>query len=79
MNERIKELIDKSYETAEFKYPRPVTFFNKEKFAELIVKECVAQIRKQPIGDEVLGGQHFKTVQLGETIATIEEHFGIKE
>ena len=50
-----------------------------EKFAELIVQECIGLIRKQSIGEEILGGQHFKTVQLGETIATITEHFGVEE
>lgn len=50
-----------------------------EKFAELIVRECVGLIRQQSIGEEVLGGQRYKTIQLGETIATITEHFGIEE
>ena len=50
-----------------------------EKFAELIVLECVSLIRKQSIGEEILGGQRYKTVQLGETIATITEYFGVEE
>ena len=54
-------------------------FISVKKFAELIVKECISLIRKQSIGEEILGGQHFKTVQLGETIATITEHFGVEE
>ena len=49
-----------------------------EKFAELIVRECIGLIRKQSIGEEILGGQRYKTVQLGETIATITEHFGVE-
>lgn len=50
-----------------------------EQFAESIIKECTGLIRKQSIGEEILGGQRYKTVQLGETIATIEEHFGVEE
>lgn len=78
MNERIKELVKQAGFSDEF-IDDVYLWDVQQKFAELIVRECVAQIRKQPIGDEVLGGQHFKTVQLGETIATIEEHFGVKE
>ena len=54
-------------------------WLNVEKFTELIVKECVSLIRKQSIGEEILGGQRYKTVQLGETIATITEYFGVEE
>lgn len=79
MNERIDELMVQAGARFEFLHGVHYDDFQYKEFAELIVRECVAQIRKQPIGDEVLGGQHFKTVQLGETIATIEEHFGIKE
>ena len=37
MNERIKELVEKSYI---YDKQNDSSFFNKEKFAELIVKEC---------------------------------------
>ena len=44
MNERIRELMDQAYDIVEFNYALcdnapPEKFFNKEKFAELIVKE----------------------------------------
>ena len=78
MNERIKELHDKAFDGIDILEPNWFLKHNK-KFAELIVRECVGLIRKQSIGSERIGGQHFKTVQLGETIATITEHFGVKE
>ena len=37
MNERIKELVEKSYI---YDKQNDSSFFNKEKFAELIVREC---------------------------------------
>ena len=40
MNERIEELIKQSYFYDE---PNDSTIFDKEKFAELIVRECIAQ------------------------------------
>jgi hypothetical protein len=72
MNERIKELAEQatehdyttwdSYNQKELVYYK----FNKEKFAELIVKECVG------IADEYDG--------VGSTIVNrIKEHFGVKE
>jgi hypothetical protein len=82
MNERIKELITQAQEiyiySDAFGQIEGVRF-NKEKFAELIINECITLIRKQSIGEERIGGQRYKTVQLGETIATITEHFGVKE
>jgi hypothetical protein len=84
MDERIKELVGQAKFMAEESSNKKISanaelYVFAEKFAELIVKECIGLIRKQSIGTETLGGQRFKTVQLGETIATIEENFGIKE
>ena len=41
MNERINELIKQSYVTVRSQNDRDVTYFSQEKFAELIVKECM--------------------------------------
>jgi hypothetical protein len=38
MNERIKELVEKSYI---YDKQNDSSFFNKEKFAELIITECI--------------------------------------
>ena len=40
MNERIRELVEKSYI---YDKQNDSSFFNKEKFAELIVRECICQ------------------------------------
>jgi hypothetical protein len=41
MNERIKELVEKSYI---YDKQNDSSFFNKELFAQLIVRECAAQV-----------------------------------
>ncbi len=41
MNERIRELVEKSYI---YDKQNDSSFFDKEKFAELIVRECAAQV-----------------------------------
>ena len=43
MNERIKELVEKSYI---YDRQNDSSFFNKELFAELIVRECYETIKK---------------------------------
>jgi hypothetical protein len=65
MNERIKELVKQSLESTNNGYVFPV-----EKFAELIVRECVWQVVKDnevPQNIQVLIGERFK------------QHFGVEE
>ena len=50
-----------------------------EKFAELLINDLIDLISKQPIRVEYIGGQSFKYIQLGETLETIKEHFGVEE
>ena len=86
MNEKIKELISQSYEYAVVTTIDPFTqevvtdyidgtrpIFNKEKFAELIVKECIGILepksRYMGEGPEVLK----------DKISQIKKHFGVKE
>ena len=75
MNERIKELAEQATTYIE---PTATSgegwIFNKEKFAELIVREC-AQIAKEVDGDE---GDDY---QSGRTWAGIDvlKHFGVEE
>jgi len=60
MNERIRELVEKSYI---YDRQNDSSFFNKEKFAELIVRECANRAswaqdtNEADIGGEVL--KHF--------------------
>ena len=46
MNERIRELAEQAQQYAEYVTPQGLEWFNafKEKFAELIVKECVSVV-----------------------------------
>ena len=59
MNERIKELAEQA-ETKEMGY----YFFDREKFAELIIKECASHLNS--IGDDYAGIE-------------LLEHFGMIE
>ncbi len=70
MNERIKELMPKPWT---FPYPDRELYTKEqfEKFAELIVKECVR------VGDKVFRADH-SVVPIFPATA-IKEHFGIKE
>ena len=73
MNERIKDLIERATEHTGFLTagdtvpPLPVREFNKEKFAELIVKECIYAV-------ECTNDRHRRDY----FAAKIREHFGIK-
>lgn len=70
MNERIKEIALECY--------NPYTEFDHEKFAEMIVNECITLVNKIPVRVEPISGQNFKYIQLGTTIDTIKDHFGVE-
>ena len=61
MNERIKELVEQA--TTTFDFGAPINFFDKEKFAELIVREC-AEIAKtaEPYRSDDLILRHFGVI-----------------
>jgi len=63
MNERIRELVEKSYI---YDKQNDSSFFNKEKFAELIVQTCA------DIGERYADGNY-------EVRNQILEHFGLEE
>jgi len=77
MNERIRELAKEAVRTIEVKhegyrgkgYTEQVEFFDKEKFAELIVRECLLVTKKQ----------YNDTLPWGGVEDTIKEHFGVEE
>jgi len=64
MNERIKKLAEQA-ETKELGY----YFFDKEKFAELIVKEC------SYLADQA----HYKATNGKSAGGYIRQHFGVEE
>jgi hypothetical protein len=64
MNERIRELMTQA-ETKENGY----YFFDREKFAELIIKECVGEfVRKTPV-----------SVNVSNRARHVFKHFGVEE
>jgi hypothetical protein len=71
MNEKIKELIKQA---TVFEYDELFNLerdrFDKEKFAELIVKECIEVVEKQKV--KMSYGPTF-------VIQDIKEHFGVEE
>jgi hypothetical protein len=68
MNERIQELAQQAQQYAEYVTPQGCEWFDtfKEKFAELIVRECITVAR----GADGLDATH-------EAWYLIEQHFGI--
>ena len=73
MNERIEQLIKQSYVERD---SGDGTWFSKEKFAELIVEECVGIVAKrknQAIDD---GWNVDEAMTMAEM--DLEEHFGIE-
>ena len=73
MNERIKQLAEQATTVEEHKWGISYDNFDKEKFAELIVKECVGILepksRYMGEGPEVLK----------DKIRQIKQHFGVEE
>jgi hypothetical protein len=73
MNERIRQLISEAtikgeeYLPGNDGHPTPTVYFDKEKFAELIVREC-AQV-----------GFDYADGHCCEISAVILEHFGVAE
>jgi len=86
MNERIKELAEQATSTLSMNhegyrgkgYIEQVEYFDKEKFAELIVKECIGcceQVISDPVPKSVdtwLNGG-------SQCIDQIKQHFGVEE
>ena len=74
MNERIKELIEKA-EDPEHGFIIP------EKFAELIVRECIGEMetskRCDPYTGDLFVNEYNRTID--EQISMLKEHFGVEE
>ena len=81
MNERIRELAEQATDTVEIVNPDTgIThhreFFDKEKFAELIVRECTRTIENTIETDCITDGE-----KLGCEFAILDllKHFGVEE
>ena len=73
MNERIRQLIEQATDTIEIVNPDTgIThyreFFDKEKFAELIVRECMK-----------LNSKELSITAIERLLPLYEEHFGVEE
>ena len=87
MNERIKELIEQATSTQGPTPYNPLTFevFDKEKFAQLIVQECINEIAYIGKANEVFGdrtdrgGLNHILWTTETAIEKIKEHFGVEE
>jgi hypothetical protein len=73
MNERIKLLIEQSYDTVEYNYAPSKKFFNKQKFAELIIQECISKLDEE-IYRSIDGDGDEAWHDL-----ILKEHFGVEE
>lgn len=61
MNERIRELVEQATEYMQHGFTTQETYFDKEKFAELIVKECLNTLHNNGYDDAAVELQkHFK-------------------
>ena len=92
MNERIRELINEatSFKEGLIEGKYDIEVFDKEKFAELIIKECVAQCRQEWYDLNNAESKENETsrdigIRVGQkngvlkTISRIKDHFGIEE
>ena len=92
MNKRIDELIEECtsvnddlvYDGRE-SYMKTTEYFDKEKFAELIVKECMKELKDMIVDEsELLYPNNKQTTEfvndrLLDAYDNIKEHFGVEE
>ena len=69
MNKRIQELIEQATESPVF--PANIGYFDKEKFAELIIQECMREIRHKSF--ELLDIDFYPHYQ-----ELLKKHFGVE-
>jgi hypothetical protein len=86
MNKRIRELEDQAgYIQVDDRFSGGYITFNTEKFAELIVKECVEKLKETKhvkVELPFLQSADIKTIQelpLSVYITDLLEHFGVEE
>jgi hypothetical protein len=72
MNENIKDLIRKAHDVVEFDYDYPQEIFNKRKFAELVIRECI-----RLAGPEDSYRDEWFNCK-SDSVNKIKKHFGIE-
>ena len=78
MNERIRQLAEQATSIQGPTPYNPLTFevFDKEKFAELIVRECIEIVEYK---GRKIGTKHPVGFNLMDAAWDIKEHFGVEE
>jgi len=76
MNERIRELVEKSYI---YDKQNDSSFFNKEKFARLIVRECASIASGTAVENPPNDLFYGYNLGVNKTAEKIREHFGVEE
>ena len=85
MNERIRELEAQAENYAESKLEEgyaydEIHFFYRQKFAELIVRECIACVRGAVLADDVaLRNNLGFNDGITEGVVHIQKHFGVEK
>jgi len=82
MNERIRELMMKSWNTYSNEEVNGVRFpivqkFDAEKFAELIVRECIKKCQDHP--SIIFKNEWDADVVAPDIVNRLESHFGVEE
>ena len=86
MNERIRELAEQATSIVDVKhegyrgkgYTEQVEFFDKEKFAELIVKD-VRWVMQTAADDFILDKNYNAVKGVGRCMRRVKQHFGVEE
>ena len=85
MNQKIKELANQAYGITDAKPFHPSALIHLEKFAELIVRECINEIAYIGKANEVFGdrtdrgGLNHILWTTETAIEKIKQHFGVEE
>ena len=79
MNERIRELAEQATTVEEHKWGVSYDKFDKEKFAELIVRECVKLCEHESNDDEYDQFDMGQSVKAENIKTSIKQHFGVEE
>ena len=77
MNERIKELIDKATTIEEHGWGASYENFDKKKFAELIVRECISMADKESERYSNLD-QEYCSMAMDNYRELVRKHFGVE-
>ena len=78
MNERIKELVKQATTIEEHKWGVSYDNFDKEKFAELIVRECTKVVENLSPGYDDYRNQ-IEDAFRRDCVEQMKQHFGVEE